>query len=52
MEVVPHALGWLWGRNRIGRKAKDPFPVKPRYFGGKPLFLVDELDCWLQSLPT
>lgn len=39
-------------RNRLGSRAKDPFPVKPRYFGGKPLFLVEELDAFLESLPT
>jgi hypothetical protein len=37
-------------RNRLSDK-KDPFPVKPRYYGGKPLFEVSELDVWIDSLP-
>jgi hypothetical protein len=39
-------------RNRTGPRAPNPFPVKPRYYGGKPLFLVDELNAFLESLPT
>lgn len=39
-------------RNRLGPRAKNPFPVSPRYYGDKPLFLVDELDDYLESLPT
>ena len=47
MGLAPKTL-----RNRLGPRAKDPFPVRPRYYGGKPLFLVDELDDFLESLPT
>jgi hypothetical protein len=39
-------------RNRLGRRAKNPFPVRPRYYGGKPLFLIEELDNFLENLPT
>ena len=39
-------------RNRTGPRAPNPFPVKPRYYGGKPLFLVEELDQFLEGLPT
>ena len=37
-------------RNRLGPKAQNPFPVKPRYYGGKPLFEVRELDAFVDSL--
>ena len=36
-------------RNRLSDKA-NPFPVRPRYFGGKPLFEVSELDAFIDSL--
>ena len=35
-------------RNRL---SEGTFPVKPRYYGGKPLFEVSELDDWIDSLP-
>ena len=38
-------------RNRLSDK-ENPFPVRPRYFGGKPLFLKEELDAFLESLPA
>jgi len=36
-------------RNRLSDK-DNPFPVKPRYYGGKPLFEVSELDAFIDSL--
>jgi len=36
-------------RNRLSDK-DNPFPVKPRYYGGKPLFEVNELDAFIDSL--
>ena len=39
-------------RNRIGEKAPNPFPVKPKHIGGKVLFDIKELDLYLDSLPT
>jgi len=36
-------------RNRLSDK-ENPFPVKPRYYGGKPLFEVSELDAFIDSL--
>jgi predicted HTH domain antitoxin len=34
-------------RNRLSDKS---FPVRPRYYGGKPLFEVSELDAFIDSL--
>ena len=39
-------------RNRIGRSAEIPFPVKPKRIGGRVLFDVRDLDAYLDSLPT
>lgn len=36
-------------RNRLSDK-NNPFPVRPRYYGGKPLFEVSELDAFIDSL--
>jgi hypothetical protein len=36
-------------RNRLSDK-ENPFPVKPRYLGGKPLFELSELDAFIDSL--
>lgn len=36
-------------RNRLSDK-DNPFPVRPRYYGGKPLFEVSELDAFIDSL--
>lgn len=36
-------------RNRLSDK-ENPFPVKPRYYGGKPLFEISELDAFIESL--
>ncbi len=36
-------------RNRLSDK-ENPFPVKPRYYGGKPLFEVSELDALIDLL--
>jgi hypothetical protein len=39
-------------RNRLGRRAKEPFPVKPRRQGrGKIVFLRDDLDEYAANLP-
>jgi DeoR/GlpR family transcriptional regulator of sugar metabolism len=37
--------------NGIAAKAKKPFPIKPRRYGGKPLFEKAELDRFADSLP-
>jgi len=39
-------------RNRIGPKAKTPFPVKPKHIGGRVLFDIKDLDVYLDGLPT
>ncbi len=39
-------------RNRLGLKAENPFPVKPKHIGGKVLFDVKDLDSYLDALPT
>ncbi|MEE9913201.1 MAG: helix-turn-helix domain-containing protein [Deltaproteobacteria bacterium] len=39
-------------RNRIGTKAENPFPVKPKHIGGRVLFDVKDLDKYLDALPT
>jgi len=39
-------------RNRIGPKAKIPFPVKPKHIGGRVLFDLKDLDVYLDRLPT
>jgi hypothetical protein len=36
-------------RNRLSDKV-NPFPVRPRYYGGKPLFEVSELDAFIEAL--
>jgi len=38
-------------RNRMNPNSKNPFPPKPRRMGGKPIFLVEDLDAYLDSLP-
>ena len=37
-------------RNRLGPKAPDPFPVKPRKIGKKVLFDIRDLDAFCDSL--
>lgn len=39
-------------RNRIGVKAKNPFPIKPKRIGGRVLFDKKELDQYIDSLTT
>jgi len=39
-------------RNRLGRRATNPFPVKPKHIGGKVLFDEKDLDTFLDKLPT
>ena len=39
-------------RNRLGSKADNPFPLKPKHIGGKVLFDVKDLDAYLDKLPT
>lgn len=39
-------------RNRLGLKAENPFPIKPKHIGGKVLFDVKDLDAYLDTLPT
>jgi hypothetical protein len=38
-------------RNRLGRKAENPFPVKPKRHGRKVVFDVRDLDKFADSLP-
>lgn len=38
-------------RNRLSDK-DDPFPVRPRYIGNKPIFLREEIDRYLEGLPN
>ena len=37
--------------NGIAPKSKNPFPIKPRRYGRKPLFEKDDLDRFADSLP-
>lgn len=37
-------------RNRIGPKAKNPFPVKPKKIGRKVLFLLEDIEDYVRSL--
>lgn len=38
-------------RNRLGRKAENPFPVQPKRNGRKIVFMVADLKAYLESLP-
>ena len=38
-------------RNRLGRRAEHPFPVKPKRIGRKILFDRRDLDRFIDSLP-
>ena len=37
-------------RNRLGPKAPDPFPVKPKKLGGRVLFDIRDLDRFIDDL--
>jgi predicted DNA-binding transcriptional regulator AlpA len=37
-------------RNRLGPRAKKPFPVKPLRIGGKILFQIADLDSFIDRL--
>jgi hypothetical protein len=39
-------------RNRLCRRAENPFPVKRRRQGGKVIFLKEDLDAYLDHLPV
>ena len=39
-------------RNRLGPRATNPFPVKPKHIGKKVLFDVKALDAFVDSLET
>lgn len=39
-------------RNRTGKKADKPFPVKPKRIGGRVLFDIKDLDKYFDTLPT
>ena len=39
-------------RNRLGVKAPDPFPVKPKHIGKRVLFDIRDLDKYVDSLPV
>jgi len=57
--IKPAALSYAGAATYLGLAEKTlrnkvcngTFPVRPRRYGGKPLFLVDELDKFLKSLP-
>ena len=57
--ITPAALSYANAAAYLGLAEKTlrnkvcngSFPVKPRRYGGKPLFLVDELNRFLESLP-
>jgi hypothetical protein len=58
--ITPAALSYAGAATYLGLAEKTlrnkvcngSFPVKPRRFGGKPLFLISELNAFLESLPT
>lgn len=39
-------------RNRLGPKAPDPFPVKPKKIGKRVLFDIRDLDRYIDTLST
>jgi hypothetical protein len=39
-------------RNRLGPRAINPFPVKPKRIGMRVLFDIKALDAFIESLPT
>lgn len=39
-------------RNRLGRKAENPFPVKPKRIGTRVLFDVKDLNAYIDKLPV
>jgi predicted DNA-binding transcriptional regulator AlpA len=39
-------------RNRLGPRAINPFPVKPKRIGKRVLFDIKALDAFIESLPT
>jgi hypothetical protein len=39
-------------RNRLGPKAPDPFPVKPKRIGKRVLFDVEDLDAYVDALSS
>jgi hypothetical protein len=39
-------------RNRLGRKAKHPFPITPKYIGTRVLFDERDIYIFIDSLPT
>ncbi len=38
-------------RNRLGAKAPDPFPVKPKRIGKRVLFDLKDLNRYIDALP-
>lgn len=45
--IAPKAL-----RNRLGPRAVNPFPVKPKRIGKRVLFDIKALDAFVESLPS
>ena len=39
-------------RNRLGPKAPEPFPVKPKKFGKRVLFDIRDLDRFIDALQS
>ena len=39
-------------RNRLGARAPDPFPVRPRRIGKKVLFDIHDLDRYIDTLTS
>jgi hypothetical protein len=38
-------------RNRLGPRAENPFPVRPKRIGRKVLFDLEDLDAFVDGLP-
>ncbi len=47
MGISPKTL-----RNRLGPKAANPFPVKPKKIGKRVLFDIRQLDAFIESIKT
>lgn len=39
-------------RNKLGPRADNPFPVKPKHIGGRVLFDMKDINTYLDGLPT
>jgi predicted DNA-binding transcriptional regulator AlpA len=39
-------------RNRLGPRAENPFPVRPKHIGRRVLFDISDLDAFVDALPS